>query len=59
MLSFKRKCAHHVAEKVYTSNSLSNETYLVCRGFDENIIHAEKTTCQHSTNSMVTQRIQL
>ncbi|KAG5578349.1 hypothetical protein H5410_058483 [Solanum commersonii] len=43
LVSFERKCAHYAAEKIGPLKWLSNETLLICRGFDENVIHAEKT----------------
>ncbi|KAG5590493.1 hypothetical protein H5410_041007, partial [Solanum commersonii] len=43
LVCFERKCAYHAAEKTGPSNGLCNGTWLICRGFEENVIHAEKT----------------
>ncbi|XP_055814572.1 uncharacterized protein LOC129884274 [Solanum dulcamara] len=41
------------------SNGLCNGTRLICRGFDNNVIHAEITTGQFTTKQMFIPRIKL
>ncbi|KAG5586053.1 hypothetical protein H5410_046487, partial [Solanum commersonii] len=50
LLVLKENASIMLLRKLDPANGLCNGTWLICRGFDKNAIHAEKATCQYATN---------
>ncbi|XP_020243523.1 uncharacterized protein LOC109821777 [Asparagus officinalis] len=56
-LILKRNCSIMLLRNLDPSNGMCNDTRMICRGYEHNVIHAEITIGQHSARSIIASKV--